>query len=261
MKKGPAVLDNWEEGQYDPLTLPPDDFSGLSLREAVEQIREWFFENFENPARIARYEGDGRHWGESYSTSDIIENVFADIATDKVIKTATDELNAEGHEWVPNPNGRQAPEKLEEYPLDTTTLHIMMRRRVSLLEEILAHLPAEPAGVGHNNPPEPIEAPFIGPGERAAILGAVEVLKAQPVEPADDGEAASQAVRVVERTANRFRDWLAKQGDTFVSEAVKEGGKEFGKWAPRALIALFVERAFSLSSIVAKWLESIGLPF
>ncbi len=43
-----------------------------------------------------------------------------------------------------------------------------------------------------NNPPEPIEAPFIGPSEKAAISGAVEVPKAQPVELADDGEAASQ---------------------------------------------------------------------
>jgi hypothetical protein len=52
----PKILETWEEVQHDPLTLPPDNFDGLSQDEAAELIKDWFLQNFEDPAHHTPYE-------------------------------------------------------------------------------------------------------------------------------------------------------------------------------------------------------------
>ena len=56
MSERPKILEHWDEVQHDPLTLPPDDFDGMSTDDAVELIKEWFFENFEDPVHSTPYE-------------------------------------------------------------------------------------------------------------------------------------------------------------------------------------------------------------
>ena len=41
----------WNDTQLDPLSPPPEDFDGLSVDYAVELIKGWFLDNFEDPVR------------------------------------------------------------------------------------------------------------------------------------------------------------------------------------------------------------------
>jgi hypothetical protein len=128
-----------------------------------------------------------------------------------------------------------------------------MLRRIASLEEAVAQLPGVAPGIGHNHPPEPIDAFPITIADRTDIAAAIDVLKAQPVEPSDEGKAATEAAETLKSGGLKISEWLAKHADTFVSEAVKEAGKEFGKWGTRATIWLVVlDRLFSAYAIVGQ---------
>jgi hypothetical protein len=257
MAEQPKILEQWDEVQHDPLTLPPDDFEGMTIEEAVELIKEWFFENFEDPAHSAPYESaEGGYqyiWGGPYDARDVIGNIFADTASNELIEAAIKEIESEGWDWVPNSARRQPPDEDEppEPPLpNASMLHAEMLRRIASLEQAMAQQPGVLPGIGHNHPPEPIEASPLTVADQREITVAIEVLKAQPVEPLNEGEAATKAAEALKSKAQKIGEWLAKQGDAFISEAMREAGKEFGKWAP----------ALS-GKIVGQWLSRVHLPF
>jgi hypothetical protein len=268
MKQRPDVLSNWDEAQHDPLSLPPDNFSGMTQDDAVELIKDWFFSNFEDPAQSTPYESaEGGYeyiWGGPYETRDVIENVFADTASDELINAAIDEIEIDGFEWVPNSRRRRPPD--DDYydePQDSKTLHNKMLERVAELEEIVNQISATHSGIGHNHPPEEIDNVPYTENDRAQLETAISVLKKQPVEPIDDGKAALEAEKIVQTTGAKLLSWLARHANNFISEAVKEGGKEFGKLASRGILLLLAEKLLSVSTIVIKWLSSFGfgLPF
>jgi hypothetical protein len=269
LKERPKVLDLWDEVQHDPLTLPPDDFRGLDIEDAVALIRGWFFENFEDPAHSTPYESrEGGYqyiWGGPYNTRDIIENVFADTASDELIDAATDSVEKDGIAWVPNSRRLQPPEE-DDQPQpelrDAAALHAEMQKRIAMLEETIAKLrpPPEP-GIGHNNPPEPLEDEPLSAEDRRELSQALDVLKSQPPQPPDDGEAAGNAAIIVKAKAEKAQSWIARQADSFVSEAVKEAGKGFGRWAPRALFLLLADYLWGLHDIAIQWLQALHLPF
>jgi hypothetical protein len=160
----------------------------------------------------------------------------------------------------------QAPddEKPPEQPLeDASTLHAEMLRRISSLEEVMARLLGVSSGIGHNHPPEPIKAFPVTVADQIEITAAIEVLKAQPLKPRDDGKSATEAAETLKSKGQKIGEWLAKQADTFVSEAVKEAGKEFGKWGTRAaaIWSFILDQRFSVHEIVGQWLSQTHLPF
>lgn len=137
-----------------------------------------------------------------------------------------------------------------------------MLRRVASLEEAIAQLPGVSPGIGHNRPPEPIEEFPLTVADRTEITGAIAVLKAQPPEPQDEGKAATEAAETSKSKGQKIREWLGKQADTFISEAVKEAGKEFGKWGARAaILSVILDKLFSVHEIVGQWLSRLHLPF
>ena len=269
MSERPKILEQWDEIQRDPLTIPPDEFEGMSIDDAVELIKEWFFENFEDPAQHTPYESaEGGYqyiWGGPYDARDIIENVFADTASSELIEAAIQEIQSEGLEWVPHSRRLQAPDEEEprESSLDdVSALHTEMLRRISSLEEAMTQMSAGVAGIGHNHPPEPIEEFPLTVADQREITVAIDVLKAQPIEPQDDGKSATEAAETLKSKGQKIGEWLAKQADNFVSEAVKEAGKEFGKWGTRAAIwAIILDKLFSVHEIVGQWVSHIHLPF
>lgn len=266
-KRRPKILENWDEVQHDPLSIPPDDFSGMDLDDAVAAIREWFYENFEDPAESTPYESaEGGYqyiWGGPYDTRDIIENVFADTASEELIAAAIAELETDSDVWVPSTSRRQAPEEDEppDEELDIKALHVQLQERVHSLEEALKRVPQPPAGMGHNRPPEPLEAEPLDENDRKEIATALQTLKAQPVDPQDKGAVAQAALGQIESKRAKLGRWLAQQGQVFTTEAVKEAGKRFGQWAPAAFWLWFMDQMFGLSHVVQKWLSVVHLPF
>lgn len=263
-KKRPEILVNWDEIQHDSLTIPPDDFADMSVEEAVQAITEWFGENFEDPAQSTPYESkEGGYqyiWGGSYDTRDIIENVFADTASQEIIDAAIAELESVSSEWVPNSRRLQPPdddEPPDEEEWNPAVLHAQVQERIKDLEETLGRVARLPPGIGHNRPPEPLDPEPLDEKDRQEIATALQTLKAQPVEPQDKGAVAGAAVAQLESKRAKLGQWLAKQGDLFVSEAVKEAGK----WVPRVLWLLLADQLFGLLRIVQKWLNVIHPPF
>jgi hypothetical protein len=81
-------------------TDPPDDFTDLSVEEAAEVIKEWFFENFEDPAQMTPYNSaDGGYqfiWGGPYDATDVIGNTFAESASEEIIEAAIEAVQSGG---------------------------------------------------------------------------------------------------------------------------------------------------------------------
>lgn len=263
---GPAA---WDEVQFDRVSLPPD-VSELPSEEALEQMLEWFHHNFEDPAEHTPYESaEGGYqyiWGGPYEARDIFQSIWEGHVDDEVIEEAVDKVQANSFYWVPNMRRMQPPdlpsdfEEQEEDGLTTRELYENVQNRVAELEEALAMLRRDRnIGIGHNRPPEPIGSP-LSEKEQTELSNAIEVIKIQPVEPADIGKAGGEAADVVKTKAEKIREWLGRQAGAFTDEAVKEAGKSFGKWAPAAFWLWVIDRMLSLSTAVTHWIKSIIPP-
>jgi hypothetical protein len=69
-------------------------------------------------------------------------------------------------------------------------------------------------------------------------------------------------VHILKSKGQQICEWLARHADTFVSEAVKEAGKEFGKWGTRTAVwSLVLDKLFSVRQIVGQWLSQMHLLF
>jgi hypothetical protein len=116
-------------------------------------------------------------------------------------------------------------------PPDPLILHQETLRRIAALESVIAEMPRRPVGIGHNGPPEWIDHTF-EEGDYQAVAAAISVLKSAPTPSPEVASAASTLRTVGERIWDyliRRGAYIAKQRDTFVSEATKSAGAEFGK--------------------------------
>src|SRR3546814_18961277 len=86
-----------------------------------------------------------------------------------------------------------------------------MLRRIAALEEALAHPPQESAGIGHNQPPEPLDPEPIDASDRKEIAAALGALRAQPAEPADEGKAAGLALASLEAKRAKLAEWRSEE--------------------------------------------------
>ena len=99
--------------------------------------------------------------------------------------------------------------------------YVAMLSRIVVLERLIAELPNQRCGIGHNRPP-------IGQEEVREITQAIAILKVQPVVPTAPDEARA-AGSTLKNIGERLGSYLVKQSDIIVSEAVKSAGSEFGK--------------------------------
>jgi len=80
----------------------------LSKEEQIEEIKEWFFKNFENPVDCLPYESkEGGYiyiWGGPYDAREEIENEFGGIVDENIIDEVASELEEITWEWSGNPD-------------------------------------------------------------------------------------------------------------------------------------------------------------
>ena len=106
------MLPAWARGQlhdvdlHDVSAIP--NMKNLSGDKAVEVIKGWFFDNYEDPVyHTPRDDGDWVYiWGGPYCTREIIEDAFGGVASDLEIDFAVGEIESEGAEWVVPSVGR-----------------------------------------------------------------------------------------------------------------------------------------------------------
>jgi hypothetical protein len=121
--------------------------------------------------------------------------------------------------------------------------HQEMLSWIEVLEALMAKLPKQRRGIGHNLQPVTKE-------EASEITQAAAVLKVQLVAPTAP-DAAKAAGSTLQKIAGRLGTYL----DTFLLEASKSGGKEFGKQLARAPYSWALWYALThIVQSVAAWL-------
>lgn len=241
-------------------TDTPSGLDDMTEEEAVEAVKEWFFENFADPAENTPHESaEGGYqyiWGGPFDAEDVLLHYFSEELSDDVRWRVVEELNRMSGVWAPNLSRiRDADEMPPEE--QAAHLHDQMLQAVSELEILIKEAEGPPVGIGHNYPPEPIESAPLTADDLREVMEACATLKQQLIEPPDGGKAAQEAAEKIKSKREKIKDWLLKQGDAFVTEAVKEAGKQFGIWAPRALWLLIVDRMFGVTEAVASWLHVV----
>jgi hypothetical protein len=252
-------LSSWNEPGLDPLSAPPEDFNGLSVEDAAELIKDWFLANFEDPAQETPYDGrEGGYLyihGGPYEADDVISNVFADVASEEIIKAAIEAVEIEGFEWAPSGHRVQPPDdddRLDRDNLSAAALHAQMLERIETLEQALRN--AQPPGIGHNHPPEPLEETPLTAGDYQAVADAISVVKVQPVEPLTMPTGAIEAATTLQKVGTKLSDYL----NTFATEAVKAAGAEVGKWAIRLPAwGLLLKALVDAGNAVMAWVHSL----
>lgn len=262
-EKGPAIGNAWiaaklaeidksDEAEDTFLSTPPDDFSAMTFGEAVEAIKDWFFENYEDPAHHTPYESrEGGYqyiWGGPYNARDVIENIFADKTSQEVMNEAINEIEAEGFGWVPNFRRNKTFDEENLLSPDPSVLHTEMLERIEALEKAIEEARRPHQGMGHNNPPEDIEIDGLNSKDFQDIQEATQVLKSQPVEPTDGGAAAKIVLE-------KLREKLAKLGEYVWNETKKKAVSSILGFSAKWLY----DNLEDLISIASRWLEIFSL--
>ncbi len=99
-------------------TYSTEAFQALSQEEKIEKMREWFFDNFEDPVERTPYESrEGGYiyiWGGPYEAHDEL-SVFCEFVDDNLIQSLADDLSADCPEWT----GRESPDDYDDSYLDS----------------------------------------------------------------------------------------------------------------------------------------------
>jgi hypothetical protein len=102
----------YDEPQHNPVS-PPPSIVGLTQEDAVDVIKDWFLQNFEDPVHNTPYESaKGGYlyiWGGPYEARDILETFF-DEGPEELVEAAIAELEHESSVWVPS-LGRLQPQE------------------------------------------------------------------------------------------------------------------------------------------------------
>jgi hypothetical protein len=87
---------------------------GLSQEDAVEAVKNWFLQNFEDPVHSTPHDSsEGGYlyiWGGPYEASDVLDAFYSGQTSPELIEAVLGELESESLEWVPNSGRRQPPE-------------------------------------------------------------------------------------------------------------------------------------------------------
>ena len=225
----------WNETGLAPVSTPPALADNISLDDAVQKIREWFLENFEDPVHSSPYDGrEGGYqyiYGGPYDAREIIEIVFTGVVSEDAIQAAIDEVEGEATDWTSNSNRHLPPEEDEpELELTASDAHDAMLQDIKELEAYLTEVDIKTPTIGHNNPPEGIESTPWTQLDRQELDFALATLKTQPVKPGSAEIAqAKAAASTVKSKGDKIRAWLAKAAGVIGTGIAASFASELGK--------------------------------
>jgi hypothetical protein len=129
-----------------------------------------------------------------------------------------------------------------------------MQERVRVLEIEVSRMPPPPAGLGHNNPPEPIEAVPFSAAEWAEMRGLLSVLKEQVIVPTREPQEAKAAASTLKLIGEKLLSFIGRHGEEYSSELSKKLG---GNTAD--LLKYWVLTYYGYSTLKALGADLIGL--
>ena len=157
-------------------------------------------------------------------------------------------------------------------PLVVVSAFEALQERIRFLEITLSRMPPPPAGLGHNNPPEPIEDLPLSAAEWREIRQSLATLKEQAIVPAREPKEAEAAASILKVIGEKILSFLGRRAEEFSSEFAKKAGAAAGEKAVYAAFAGLLVLAYygepSLKSVatdlievhnlIEAWVHSLG---
>ena len=236
-------------------------------------MREWFFQNYEDPAQSTPHdssEGGYQYvWGGPYDALEELGDEFGHLGIpDDLIEEVANDVTSDGiHEWAPT-FSRQADmmDRQNSLPFDWLPLALddkvflipeneeharkNVLERLQALEERLSALEGNPPIVGSNTPPWTTETAPFSASDYLEIQGSVSITRTQTesLEPNKSvlGHEASKLRTFTVRLGKWLLERLNKGADAFV--------KAVGRLMAEELQSLYGELA-QLAETLQQWLS------
>ena len=144
-----------------------------------------------------------------------------------------------------------------------------IQERIRVLEIAFSRMPPPPAGLGHNNPPEPIQDIPLSAAEWAETGQSLAVLKEQIVVPAHEPIEAKGAASRLKVIGGNVLSFLGRHSEEFSSEFAKKAGATAGVVAPGAVVYVlanygeaslktFATDLIEVHNLVEAWVHLLG---
>jgi hypothetical protein len=143
-----------------------------------------------------------------------------------------------------------------------------MQERIRVLEIALSRMPPPPAGLGHNNPPEPIANIPLSAAEWTETGQLLAVLKEQIVVPAHEPIEAKAAASRLKVIGGNVLSFLGRHSEEFSSAFAKKAGATAGAAAPwvvydlahygEASLKTFATDLIEVHNLVEAWVHLLG---
>jgi hypothetical protein len=204
---------------------------------AIEQMVDWFHEQFEDPANDTPWDGEDKQyvfmWGGPFEAGDVVGSQFSSEFKSDWVEAAVEQIEKDGiYEWAPTSSGDfydhpdPEPENQDEVPSgDQATLVATILSRLDDIEARLDMLPASPLAIGHNQPPDDIGLPPYNDETREELRLAIATVRVELSEPAPDPEKLVPAESKFRAVGTAFLGWAAKKADVAVDEVIKNSIK------------------------------------
>jgi hypothetical protein len=229
----------------EPETETPD-LEDVDRDYAIDAMRRWFFENYEDPAQHMPYESrEGGYqyiWGGPFDVEEVIRDNFEGHVPEDWLIEAIANIQRDGYEWVPAINrvrGGEAPEY--DDPEEPQDGELGQRPRapteneIAALEAQLAELVARATqqldiiaprtpGPGHNFPPEGINDLPLGPNAIVALRVDLNDLGGLRAKLSQDRAGAVALVGRITETAKQVGAYCAALGDRAAKNIADKAG-------------------------------------
>jgi hypothetical protein len=126
--------------EYD-CNYPADELKKENKKIQVDVMREWFFENYENPVESLPYESkEGGYifiWGGPFDAKEVLYDRFSGIVPEDVIDELVEKLEGDSIEWS------GIPGRIDDYLRDAmesnTKYHETFQKNIHSIEELLSN--------------------------------------------------------------------------------------------------------------------------
>ncbi len=244
----------------------PEITGEYDRQQTIEAIKDWFSENFEDPAENTSYESaEGGYlwnWGGPYDAREEIQDHFPEVPQD-IIDEAVADIETSGIEWAPSMTrlyDEDEDRDDSEYRGSADEAYEDLQRSLDKLSNAVAITPPLSSLIGDNGPPEAIGIPPYRDDDKHELENAISALREPPDVISREPESAKRALASLTTVAGRFKGFFEHYGKLSLEEFSRELGKQAAKTSIE-LIRYFVLWHLLKDSIEAltNFLRAVGL--
>lgn len=276
-----------------PRGLTKSQFKRLPRAEKREVMLAWFGQNYEDPAQRTPYESaEGGYqylYGGPFDAHEELGDEFYDVAPEKLIREVAEGLERESYEWTHTPEWDDYDDEDPPPPEDESDVLDRIMQAVAAdivphyggayeteqrqtakasLDQLLSEMDRlHTVGIGHNNPPEPIDEALTEKDRNDIEKAATGIRAALDAEQPDVPQVVERA-SVLRKTLAKVLRWAGKKLDVAVDGFMKKAGE-------RAFDALWLLPLLQVTGVYGDvvrsladayhytmaWLHTVALPF